>query len=190
MFKPLLTFALAACIAPCSALDGWLLDDAAVARKQAVEEGKGVIIAFTGSDWCGPCMQLKKETLGTADFIANASADFVLLELDFPRRRPQGDEVKAANRQIAAQYKVPGYPMMVFTDAQGNLLESFAGYRPKHVVEKKLADARTKLKGTEGSSPKPAATPAEAAQPAPAASDTPQKAKKVKVGKKKGKKKS
>ncbi len=145
MYKQILTFVVAACVAPCFAADGWILDDMEAARRQAAEQNKGIIIDFTGSDWCMPCRNLKATVLSQADFIQKASADFVLVELDFPRGRKQSPEVKEANNKLSESYGVSGFPTVVFTDAQGNPLESFVGGRPMDAALATLAAAQGKL---------------------------------------------
>ncbi|MED5278251.1 MAG: thioredoxin family protein, partial [Verrucomicrobiota bacterium] len=40
------------------AADGWLVDFEK-AKAQAAKEGKSILMEFTGSDWCPPCIQLE-----------------------------------------------------------------------------------------------------------------------------------
>ena len=42
--------------------EGWLVDFEA-AKQQAAKEGKSILMEFTGSDWCPPCIALKKKVL-------------------------------------------------------------------------------------------------------------------------------
>ena len=42
-----------------SAGDGWMTDFEA-AKVKAKAENKPMLLSFTGSDWCPPCMALKK----------------------------------------------------------------------------------------------------------------------------------
>jgi thiol-disulfide isomerase/thioredoxin len=62
--KRLLRFSLALAILAGSleatlAADGWIVDFKE-AQKRAAAEGKDILMEFTGSDWCPPCIQLKK----------------------------------------------------------------------------------------------------------------------------------
>jgi protein disulfide-isomerase len=87
-----------ACLALClsvvslSAAEGWLTDlDEGI--KVAKAEKKAILVDFTGSDWCGWCIRLKKEVFDQKEFAA-VSKDFVLVELDEdeeaePRREGQ-----------------------------------------------------------------------------------------------------
>lgn len=56
---------------------------------QSVENDKKVLIFFTGSDWCGWCIKLQNEVFKKEAFKAWAK-DYVLVELDFPRRKKIG----------------------------------------------------------------------------------------------------
>ncbi|KXU52566.1 thioredoxin family protein, partial [Akkermansia sp. KLE1798] len=118
MIRQILPIIAAACMAPCFAAEGWLTDMDA-ARKEAAEQEKNLMIEFTGSDWCAPCMQLRANVLTKPDFQQEARKNFVLLELDYPRRKEQSAEVKAANRKLAEQYGVTSFPTIVFADASG-----------------------------------------------------------------------
>ena len=63
--------------------------DATTALAQAKKEKKLVVMNFTGSDWCGWCIKLKKEVFDTKEFAEYAGKNLVLVELDFPRAKKQ-----------------------------------------------------------------------------------------------------
>ena len=140
MIRQILPIVVAACIAPCFAAEGWLTDMDA-AKKEAAEQKKDLMIEFTGSDWCAPCMQLRANVLTKPDFQQEARKNFVLLELDYPRRKKQSAEVKAANRKLAEQYGVTSFPTIVFADASGKPFGGFVGGRPREDVMKAMQDA-------------------------------------------------
>ncbi|MEY4272023.1 MAG: hypothetical protein RL250_889 [Verrucomicrobiota bacterium] len=101
------------------AADTWLTDlDAA--KKQAAAEKKDILVDFTGSDWCGWCIRLKKEVFDQPEF-ADASKKFVLVEIDFPRAKKQSPEVKAKNEALSKQYAISGFPTILLLDAQGEV---------------------------------------------------------------------
>src|ERR1700685_554283 len=64
----------------------WLnnLDEA---EKIAQKEHKYILLNFSGSDWCGPCMRMKKEFFGSDDFKKMADTELVLVNADFPRKK-------------------------------------------------------------------------------------------------------
>lgn len=100
--------------------------DAAAAESSV--SGKPVMLFFTGSDWCGWCMRLKREVFDTAEFQSWASSKVVLLELDFPKRKAQAPEIKAANQKLAQKFGVRGYPSVFFADAKGKQFGQGFGY--------------------------------------------------------------
>ena len=140
MIRQILPIIATACMAPCLAAEGWLTDMDA-ARKEAAEQKKNLMIEFTGSDWYAPCMQLRANVLTKPDFQQEARKNFVLLELDYPRRKKQSAEVKAANRKLAEQYGVTSFPTIVFADASGKPFGGFVGGRPREDVMKAMQDA-------------------------------------------------
>jgi len=101
------------------AADAWLTDLEA-AKKQAAAEKKDILVDFTGSDWCGWCIRLKKEVFDQAEF-AEASKKFVLVEIDFPRAKKQTPEVKARNEALSKQFAISGFPTILLLDAQGEV---------------------------------------------------------------------
>ena len=104
-------------------------------------ENRPVMVEFTGSDWCPPCMQLRANVFSKPDFQKEAQKNFVLLELDYPRSKEQSAEVKAANQKLAEQYGVTGFPTVVFADASGKPFGGFVGGRPREDVMKAMQDA-------------------------------------------------
>lgn len=99
--------------------EGWT-DNYAGAKTTAAEEGKDLILDFTGSDWCGWCIRLNKEVFSRDEFKTYAADNFVLVELDFPRDKSKvSDEVRKQNNELKDQFGVRGYPTIYLTDAKG-----------------------------------------------------------------------
>ncbi len=133
----------AVCVAPCIATDAWIHDDMATAKKQASEQKKGILIEFTGSDWCGPCKMMKAKVLSKQEFTDEATKNFVLLELDYPRAA-QPKEIKDANAVLLAKYGVRAFPSVIFTDAEGNPYGGFSAVKDMAFVKGAMADALKK----------------------------------------------
>jgi thioredoxin-related protein len=106
----------------------WLTDLNA-GRAQAQQEGKFVMINFTGSDWCPWCIKLRQEVFSQPEFEAFASKNLVLVEIDFPKRTPQPVAVQKANSSLVAQFKVDGFPTLIFLNPQGRVVHR-GGYQP------------------------------------------------------------
>ncbi|RME02536.1 MAG: DUF255 domain-containing protein [Planctomycetota bacterium] len=108
--------------------EGWLTS-IEKAQEIAKKEGKDILVDFTGSDWCGWCIRLKKEVFSTPKFKSEAPKKFVLVVLDFPMRKKISKEQKAYNRKMAKKFGIRGYPTIILLDAQGRPFGR-TGYRP------------------------------------------------------------
>lgn len=106
----------------------WLtsMDEALAAAQKA---GKPVLVDFTGSDWCGWCIKLRKEVFDTPEFKAWAAKNVILCEIDFPRQKKQDDATKKANEALVKKYGVEGFPTIIFVKADGKEIGR-SGYRP------------------------------------------------------------
>jgi len=95
------------------------MEDFEAARSKAEKEKKDILIDFTGSDWCGWCIKLKQEVFDQPAFLKAAPANFVLVELDFPRAKSQPEKIKKQNQALAAKFNVSGYPSIYLVDSKG-----------------------------------------------------------------------
>ena len=64
--------------------NGWI-EDFKAAKKEAAASGKYILLAFSGSDWCGWCKKLEKEVFSQSEFVRDAQKAFVLTMIDNPR---------------------------------------------------------------------------------------------------------
>ena len=107
--------------------DSWITD-LPKAMEQAKSEKKMVLLDFTGSDWCPPCKNLHKTVLLSEEFSKFAKDNLVLVELDFPKSKPQSDEIKAANKELSKKYGIKGFPTIIVLDGKGKELFRKVGY--------------------------------------------------------------
>jgi len=114
---------------PKIAYDGGWLTDFAKAGQIAAQEGRPMMLDFTGSDWCGWCIRLKKEVFSTEQFKSWAARNVVLVELDFPRRKRLSAAVKSQNRRLAQEYGIRGFPTIIVLDSAGRKIGEL-GYTP------------------------------------------------------------
>lgn len=84
------------------------------------KENKPLMLFFTGSDWCGWCIRLQKEVFFKPEFTKWAVENVVLVELDFPRKKAQTQELRTQNAQLQQQFQVRGYPTIWFVKADKN----------------------------------------------------------------------
>ena len=110
------------------AAEGEWLTDLTKAQAKAKEEKKLVLLDFTGSDWCPPCKNLHKTVLTSEEFAKFAKDNLVLVEVDFPKSKPQSAELKAANAKLSDKFKIEGYPTVIVLDASGKEVFKEVGY--------------------------------------------------------------
>lgn len=128
-FIPSLLASIAFTLLPALAGEGWGTDyNAALAS--ALKENRNVLLDFTGSDWCGWCVKLKKDTFDQPAFKEYADKNLVLVEIDFPQGKSQKSEVKRQNESLQQQYQVQGFPTLVLLDPQGKIIKQQSGYIP------------------------------------------------------------
>jgi len=111
-----------------AAAEGDWMTDLAKAQEKAKAEKKLVLVDFTGSDWCPPCKALHKNVFSSEEFAEFAKKNLVLVEVDFPRKKEQSDQLKKANRELAKKYEIDGYPTVIVFDGSGKQLKKDVGY--------------------------------------------------------------
>jgi thioredoxin-related protein len=119
--------------------------DLAKAQEKAKAEKKMVLVDFTGSDWCPPCKALHSNVLTSEEFSKFAKDHLVLVEIDFPRSKPQSADQKKANKELAKKHEVTGYPTVIVFDSQGKQLSKKVGYDKSVTAKDYVADLK-KLK--------------------------------------------
>jgi thioredoxin-related protein len=111
-----------------NAAESTWLTDLPKAEAQAKAENKIVLMDFTGSDWCGWCIKFRKEVLDTPEFQSYAATNVVLVELDYPSKKVQTDDLKTANKALKDQYKIEGFPTLIVLDKDGKEIGRQVGY--------------------------------------------------------------
>ena len=117
-------------IAPLAPAESSWLSDYKKAQQEAKTSNKFLLLDFTGSDWCGWCKRLEKEILSQSQFENYARENLVLLEVDFPRAKPQSPELRKQNQELAQQYQIEGFPTIVVLNGDGQKLWQYDGYFP------------------------------------------------------------
>jgi protein disulfide-isomerase len=126
-FLLVLPMLLATCAAAVAA--DWQTDYAK-ALETAKTENKKVLLDFTGSDWCPPCMALRKQVFSSTAFRAYAEKNLILVELDYPQQKKQSPALKNQNEKLGKSYGIDdkGYPTIILLDPAGKVLREFTGY--------------------------------------------------------------
>lgn len=104
--------------------------DLETAKKVAAEKHRIILLNFSGSDWCGPCMRMRKEIFDSKVFSDMADNSLVMLNADFPRNKKNQlpKDKQKANDQLADKYNPEGkFPFTVLIDANGKVIRSWDG---------------------------------------------------------------
>ena len=88
--------------------------------EKAREEDKPMMVDFT-AEWCAACKTLDKETF-PHKLVVEESGRFVTIKFD-------ATAPDAQQRQILKEYKIVGFPTILFIDTQGNS-HPVLGFRP------------------------------------------------------------
>lgn len=111
----------------------------ATAEKRATDEKRNILLVFSGSDWCAPCMKLEKNIWESKEFINDSNNHFVLLRADFPKKKSNSlsKEQQEQNDKLAEKYNKQGlFPLVAILNKDGKLLGT-TGYKnvsPKEYI--------------------------------------------------------
>lgn len=112
------------------------------AKDEAVQTHKFIILNFSGSDWCGPCIRMKKEIFDTDAFEEFAGKNLVLVRADFPRLKKNqlSSEQTKRNEALAAKYNPEGkFPFTILLNEKGSPIKIWEGF-PNESPEKFLTE--------------------------------------------------
>lgn len=100
-----------------------------LALSLAKDSDKNILMYFTGSDWCAPCIQLKDDLFATSEF-KNLSKNYVLVYIDIPRRDDVVSmEQKAHNKEVFKKFNKSGvFPLFLAISPSGKILDEYSGY--------------------------------------------------------------
>ena len=95
------------------------------AKKEASENNKKILLVFSGSDWCGPCIKLDKNVWQSDAFKTESQKSWVLIKADFPKKKADllSPELTASNEKLAEKYDSDGnFPLVVLLDKNGKVV--------------------------------------------------------------------
>ncbi len=100
-------------------------NDINIALERASNENKKVILVFSGSDWCAPCIKLEREIWNSPEFVEYSKHHFIMLRADFPRKKKNqlSEEQQKKNAMLFEKYNPEGYfPLVVVLNSKGEVL--------------------------------------------------------------------
>lgn len=113
--------------------------------EKAKTENKNVLLFFSGSDWCAPCVKFKKHFVETDQFKTFSSENLIVFNADFPRLKKNklADNITQENEKLADKYNNSGlFPMILLLNNKGEIVKKW-----EHYPSETLEDFITKLKG-------------------------------------------
>lgn len=101
------------------------------ARQLAHQQRKHILLNFSGSDWCGPCIQLRAQILDKPEFLQMADSSLIMVNADFPRSKKNqlSGQQQSLNNAMADRYNSQGkFPYTLLLDANGKVLKAWEGF--------------------------------------------------------------
>ena len=101
------------------------------AKQEATKENKKILLVFSGSDWCAPCMKLEKNVWQSEAFKKVADEKYILIKADFPKKKANqlSNELTENNNKLAEKYNKDGnFPLVVILDKNGKV-EGMTGFK-------------------------------------------------------------
>ena len=106
------------------------------ALTQAKAENKLVLLYFSGSDWCVPCMKFKKELQSNSFFARQLDKTAIIYQVDFPRKNDSSQEIIDYKKSLADKYNSRGaYPKFLILDKNGEVLKEKTGFSSSEVPQ-------------------------------------------------------
>lgn len=100
------------------------------AEATAASQHKYILLNFSGSDWCIPCIKMKKTIFATDTFKNYVSGHLVWMNADFPRSKKNLSKADIKqNEQLAEKYNKNGsFPFTLLLDEKGNVVKTWDGF--------------------------------------------------------------
>lgn len=101
------------------------------AKTEAASSNKNILLVFSGSDWCAPCIKLDRTIFQTDVFKAEAAKKWVLVKADFPKKKGNllSAEQTENNKKLAEKYNKEGnFPLVVLLNSSGKTI-GMLGYK-------------------------------------------------------------
>jgi thioredoxin-related protein len=107
----------------CAVCEAQIMQNPHTAFDLAKQTGKKIMLVFSGSDWCIPCIQFNKTILSDSSFLHFAGDNLVLLEADFPQRKKIAAPLRMQYDSLAAAFNPDGaFPHVVLLSPEKKLM--------------------------------------------------------------------
>ena len=95
------------------------------AKLEAVKDNKNILLVFSGSDWCAPCIKLDKVVWQSDEFKLESEKNWVIYKADFPKKKANqlSPELTESNNKLAEKYNKDGsFPLVILLDKTGKVI--------------------------------------------------------------------
>ena len=96
-----------------------------VAQQEALKENKNILLVFSGSDWCAPCIKLDNVVWKSEAFKSESEKNWVVYKADFPKKKANqlSAEQTESNKKLAEKYNRNGsFPLVILLDKTGKVI--------------------------------------------------------------------
>ena len=107
------------------------------AQKNAKDKHQLILLNFSGSDWCIPCIRMRKEIFENANFKEMSDSLLIFVNADFPRSKKNqvNIDTQKQNEALAEQYNPNGsFPYTLLMDADGKVIKTWDGFPKNDVI--------------------------------------------------------
>lgn len=120
-------YAGAAMVAPAAGIE-WMTDVEEAATK-AAQQGKMMLVEFTGSDWCKACILQKKNVLDKPEFVKWVHKNYVPVEMNVPMNATLvgGEAQLNKNKKFCDDYGMKIFPSLMIITPEKVLLGGIQG---------------------------------------------------------------
>ena len=95
------------------------------AKLEAMKDNKNILLVFSGSDWCAPCIKLDNIVWKSEAFKKEAEKFWILYKADFPKKKINQLPVELVenNNKLADKYNKSGsFPLVILLDKTGKVI--------------------------------------------------------------------
>ena len=111
-----------------------------VTQEKAQKLGKNILIILTGSEWCKPCIKMKKNVIETIEFEKFANENVEIFEINLPRNQDLNSKVVKDYNYFKNKYQTNALPTLILLNNVGKeLLKISDGLSSKEKVISKLS---------------------------------------------------
>lgn len=107
------------------------INDLTKAKESAKNEHKLILLKFSGSDWCVPCIRLQKQIMDNEQFQIFSDKNLILMNADFPRLKKNklSKDDQEKNDALAEKFNKDGiFPKLILLNSDGKILAHWDGF--------------------------------------------------------------